>query len=100
MSLGFHRLHCRSSTRWQRRIDGYILTPMSTVQEITAAIKALPDGDFREVSRAVDQMEAERFDSALEDAAQSGKLGAWLKKVDADIDTGRTKPLDEVIDDA
>ena len=36
--------------------------------------------------RAVDQMEAERFDSALEDAAQSGKLGAWLRKVDADTD--------------
>ena len=31
-------------------------------------------------------MEAERFDSALEDAAQSGKIDAWLKKVDADID--------------
>ena len=43
---------------------------MSTVQKITAAIKALPDGDFREVLRAVDQMEAERFDCALEDATQ------------------------------
>jgi hypothetical protein len=73
---------------------------MSTVQEIKAAIKALPDADFREVSRAVDQMEAERFDCALEDAAQSGKIDAWLKKVDADIDAGRTKPLDEIINDA
>jgi hypothetical protein len=86
--------------RWQKRIDGYISTPMSTVQEIKAAIKALPDSDFREVSRAVDEMEAERFDRALEDAAQSGKLDAWLKKIDADIDAGRTKPLDEIINDA
>jgi hypothetical protein len=39
---------------------------MSTVQEIKAAIKALPKADFREMSRAVDQMEAERFDCALE----------------------------------
>jgi hypothetical protein len=100
MSLGSHRLHSRFSPRWQKRIDGYIPTPMSTVQEIKAAIKALPDADFREVSRAVDEMEAERFDSALEDAAQSGKLDAWLKKIDADIDAGRTKPLDEVINDA
>ena len=46
------------------------LHPISTVQEIKAAIKALPDSDFREVSRAVDEMEAERFDRALEDAAQ------------------------------
>jgi len=61
---------------------------MSTVQEIKAAIKALPDADFREVSRAVDEMEADRFDRALEDAAQSGKLDEWLKKVDADIDAG------------
>ena len=40
------------------------------------------------------------FDRALKDAAQSGKLDAWLKKVDVDIDAGRTKPLDEVINDA
>jgi hypothetical protein len=73
---------------------------MSTVQEIKAAIRALPDADFRDVSRAVDEMEADRFDRALEDAAQSGKLDTWLKKVDADIDAGRTKPRDEVIDDA
>ena len=57
-----------------------------SVQEIKAAIKALPDADFRELSRAVEEMEAERFDSALEDAAQSGKLDPWLAKVDADID--------------
>ena len=91
---------CQSSSRWQKRIGDYIPTRMSTVQEIKAAIKALPDADFREVSRAVDEMEADRFDRALKDAAQSGKLDTWLKKVDADIDAGRTKPLDEVINDA
>jgi hypothetical protein len=64
---------------------------VSTVQEIKAAIKALPDADFREVSRAVDEMEADRFDGALENAAQSGKFDAWLKKVDADIDAGPRK---------
>jgi hypothetical protein len=53
---------------------------MSTVQEIKAAISKLADADFREVSHAVDEMEAERFDRALEDAAQSGTLDAWLKK--------------------
>ena len=72
---------------------------MSTVQEIKAAISALPDADFREVSRAIDEMQAERFDDALDAAAQSGKLDPWLNKVDADIDAGRTKPLDEVIND-
>lgn len=73
---------------------------MSTVQKIKAAISALPDADFREVSRAVDEMEAERFDRALGEAAQSGKLEAWLKRVDAEIDAGRGKPLDEVVNDA
>ena len=67
-----------------------------SVQEIKAAIHALPDADFQEVSRAVDEMEAVRFDQA----AQSGKFDPWLKKVDADIDAGRVKPLNEVIDDA
>src|SRR5882757_9885868 len=71
-----------------------------SVQEITAAIRALPDVDFQEVSRAVDEMEAERFDHALHQAAQSGKFDPWLKKVDADIDAGRVKPLNEVFDDA
>lgn len=70
---------------------------MSTVQEIKAAIAALPDPDFRELSLAVDEMEAERFDRAVESAAQSGKLKKWLDKVDADIDAGRVKPLDEII---
>ena len=49
---------------------------------------------------AVDEMEAERFDQSLDKAAQSGKFDPWLKKVDADIDAGRVKPLNEVIDDA
>ena len=73
---------------------------MSTVQEIKAAISALPDADFREISQAFDEMETERFDRVLEKAAQSGKLDGWLDKVDADIDAGRVKPLDEVINDA
>jgi hypothetical protein len=68
--------------------------------EIKAAIRALPDADLQEVSRAIDEMEAERFDQALDQAAQSGKFDPWLKKVDADIDAGRVKPLNEVIDDA
>jgi hypothetical protein len=45
-------------------------------------------------------MEGDRFDRALDDTAQSGKLDAYLKEVDADIDAGRTKPLDEIINDA
>jgi len=64
-----------------------------SVQEIKAVIGALPDADFQELSRAVDEMEAERFDHALHQAAQSGKFDPWLKKVDADIDASRVKPL-------
>jgi hypothetical protein len=64
-----------------------------SVQEIKAAIRALPDADFQEVSCAVDEMEAERFDQSLDQAARSGKFDPWLKKVDADIDAGRVKPL-------
>ena len=64
-----------------------------SVQEIKAAIRALPDADFQEVSRAVDEIEAERFDQALDQGAQSGKFDPWLKKVDADIDAGRVKSL-------
>ena len=72
---------------------------MSTLQEIKAAISALPDADFRQLSRAVDEMEAERFDRVVGDAGRSGKLEVWLERVDADIDAGRVKPLDEVLSD-
>ena len=51
-----------------------------SVQEIKAAIRALPDADFQEVSRAVDEIEAERFDQALDQAGQSGTFDPWLKK--------------------
>jgi len=40
-----------------------------------------------------ESINAERFDQALDQAAQSGKFDPWLKKVDADIDAGRVKPL-------
>ena len=73
---------------------------MSTVQEIKAAIRALPDADFHQLSQVIAEMEAERFDRALENAAQAGKLDGWLEKVDAEIDAGRVKPLDEIINDA
>ena len=101
-----HGAVCRFLWKRYRRVTTARLRPalrqrkvfkMSTVQEIKAAIAALPDPDFRELSLAVDEMEAERFDRAVESAAQSGKLKKWLDKVDADIDAGRVKPLDEII---
>ena len=52
-----------------------------SVQEIKAAIRALADADFQEVSSAVDEMEAERFDQSLDKAAQSGKFDPLLKKL-------------------
>ena len=35
----------------------------------------------------------EKIIEAIDQVAQSGKFDPWLKKVDADIDAGRVKPL-------
>jgi hypothetical protein len=39
----------------------------------------------------------EKIIEAIDQAAQSGEFDPWRKKVDADIDAGRVKPLNELL---
>ncbi|MCI0426406.1 MAG: hypothetical protein L0Z46_00140 [Nitrospiraceae bacterium] len=72
-----------------------------TVSEIINALKRLPEdqkGEFLNRLREVEFDDA--WDRQMEQDAKSGRLDrAWGGAL-KDIKAGRTKPLDEVIDDA
>ena len=74
------------------------------VEKIAEQVKALPEQDMDEfLSWLADyQMEcADEWDKELErDSKPGGALDSVLKRVRADIASGRTKPLDEITDNS
>ena len=72
--------------------------PMSTVTEFIEAVKSLdPDEKGESVARL---SEVEAWDLQIAADAQAGRLDhLWQPALD-DIKAGRTKPLDEVLNDA
>ena len=74
---------------------------MSTVAEIIAAVKKLPveqKSEFLEELREIDFEDA--WDKQIEADAKAGRLDQLWEKSLSDIKAGRTKPLDEIINDA
>lgn len=76
----------------------------TTVQRIADEVMALPEAELDEfLSWLADYGLAhpDRWDKEIElDCRSGGRLDAVLKRVRGDIDAGRTKPLDEVIDNS
>lgn len=74
----------------------------ATVEKIAEQVKALPQGELEEFLSWLAEYEAgqsDQWDKEIEeDSSESGPLNPVLKRVRADIASGRTKPLDEVID--
>jgi hypothetical protein len=71
---------------------------MSTVTEILEAVKQLPEeqrGEFLDRLREVDFEDA--WDRQIEADAKAGRLEPLWQEALKDIEAGRTKPLDEVI---
>jgi hypothetical protein len=71
---------------------------MSTVAEILEAVKQLPEeqkGEFLDRLREVDFEDA--WDRQIEGDAKSGRLDPLWQQAVKDIEAGRAKPLDEVI---
>ena len=71
---------------------------MSTVTEILEAVKQLPKeqkGEFLDRLREVDFEDA--WDRRIEVDAKAGRLDPLWQQAVKDIEAGRTKPLDEVI---
>jgi hypothetical protein len=80
-----------------RLADGMGLTyrfaAMSTVQEIEAAIRALPREEFSQLWKWWDEFREAAWDRQIETDLQAGKLDKLLDEADRDFEQGRCKPL-------
>jgi hypothetical protein len=77
------------------------IVDMSTVTEIIEAVKSLgleEKGEFLTRLSEVDFDDA--WDRQMTADAESGKLDTFWEQALEDIKAGRTKPLDEVLNDA
>ena len=73
---------------------------MSTVLEIIDALKKLDEhdkGEFLEKLKEVDFDDA--WDRQIEADAKAGRLDHLWQQALEDIEAGRTKPLDEILND-
>lgn len=73
---------------------------MGTVEEIEAAVRKLPAEEQFKLAKRLNDVLWEAWDHQIEEDASSGRLGHIVPEVEADIAAGRTKPLDELLDDS
>ncbi|HMG73951.1 MAG TPA: hypothetical protein VK582_10655 [Pyrinomonadaceae bacterium] len=71
---------------------------MSTVAKIRAEIEKLTQSEQRELAQWFAEMQADAWDAQIEEDIQAGRLDRLIVQAEADIAAGRTKPLDEVLD--
>lgn len=69
---------------------------MTTLPEIEAAIKQLPEGDVRQLSAWLQEYLEQMWDRQIEADLGSGKLDKLIAKAEADIAANRVRSLDEV----
>ena len=72
---------------------------MSTVAEITAAVRQLSPAELRRVRELIEELEADHFDAALVAGAESGVFDDMLAKAEADHRAGKTAPLHDILRD-
>ncbi len=71
---------------------------MSSVSEIQAEIEKLSAADQRRLADWLEEMQADAWDAQIEEDIKAGRLDHLIAQAEADIAAGRTKPLDEVLD--
>jgi hypothetical protein len=73
-----------------------------TVERIAGEVKALPVDELDELMDWLADFELERLNAwdreIVSDSRPDGRLKGLLDRAREDIKTGRTKPLDEVLD--
>jgi hypothetical protein len=76
----------------------------AVVKKIAEQVEALPESELDEFLSWLAEYQIDRsddWDKEIErDSQDGGALSPLLKRVRADIASGRTKPLDEVIDNS
>jgi len=70
---------------------------MSTVAEIESAIKNLKPQEIYKVGNLVDELREELWDRQIDADAKAGRLDKLAEKALEDYRAGRTKPLDEIL---
>lgn len=70
---------------------------MTTLLEIEAAIKQLPENDVRQLAIWIQNYVNEAWDRQIEQDLKSGKLDSLIAKVEADIAANNLKELDEIL---
>jgi hypothetical protein len=71
---------------------------MSTVQEIETAIQKLKPQEIHEVADWLQELREELWDKQIDADAKAGRLDKLAEKALEDYRAGRTKPLDEILD--
>ena len=71
---------------------------MSTVAEIENALQSLPVDEARKIADWLQDYLDEKWDRQIDADMAAGRLDKLADKAIADYRAGRTKPLDEVID--
>jgi hypothetical protein len=73
-----------------------------TVEKIVREVTALPEAELDELLGWLSDFETERMDAwdreLTADCRPGGRLQGLLDRVKDDIATGKTRPLDEVVD--
>lgn len=71
---------------------------MRSVAEIQAEIEKLSGAEQRKLALWFAQVQVDGWDAQIEEDVNAGRLDHLLAQAEADIAAGRTKPLDEVLD--
>ncbi len=76
------------------------LLAMGTVAEIEDAIQKLPHKDAWKIAKWLQEYLDEQWDKQIEKDVRSGKLDKLIAKARSDFKAGRSKPLNEVLDES
>ena len=70
---------------------------MSTVQEIEAAIQQLPEAEILALVDRLRERHAEAWDRQIAGDVASGRLDFLVAEAQAELQQGKTKPLDDIL---
>ena len=71
---------------------------MRSVAEIQAEIEKLSRAEQRKLAEWFAQVQADAWDTQIEEDVNTGRLDHLIARAEADIAAGRTRALDEVLD--
>ena len=71
---------------------------MSTVTEIESALRQLPEKEAWEVAGWLQSYLAEKWDRQIDADIAAGRLDKLADQALAEYHAGKTKPLDEILD--